>query len=186
MEKVIFFTILVALMVVGMPFLKRFPKKIRRPMQLATFAVYLLGNLYVTLLSREASPIVRMETVLLSAYRASFDLDYGVLGTLKHLIAEGFPAGIRLVNTEPLEGILLNILLYIPMGYLLPLLFPRLKGRHVLMLGFAASLLTETTQLISHLGMFDVDDLINNTLGVIIGLLLFFLFLKEKPRRRRV
>ena len=72
------------------------------------------------------------------------------------------------------------------MGYLLPLLFPRLKGRHVLMLGFAASLLTETTQLISHLGMFDVDDLINNTLGVIIGLLLFFLFLKEKPHRRRV
>lgn len=53
-------------------------------------------------------------------------------------------------------------------------------------MGFLASLLTETVQLVFHLGWFDVDDLINNTLGTLMGFILFALFIKRRHRSRRV
>lgn len=105
---------------------------------------------------------------------------------LNGLLTEGFPAGIRLVTTEPLEGVILNILLYLPMGFLLPLIMPKLRIGRVVLIGFLASLLTETVQLVFHLGWFDVDDLINNTLGTLIGFILFALFMRRSHGSRRV
>ena len=39
--------------------------------------------------------------------------------------------------------------------------------------GFVLSLLIELTQLVTHLGMFDLDDLMNNSLGAFLGRLCF-------------
>ena len=69
-----------------------------------------------------------------------------------------------------LEGAGLNILLFVPFGYLLPLLWKRAdRWRKVLLCGFALSLGIELIQLVTHLGMFDLDDLMNNTLGALLG-----------------
>ena len=77
----------------------------------------------------------------------------------------------------------LNTLLYIPMGYLLPVLYPGLsRGKwmwRVLLLGFAASLATETIQLFLRLGWFDVDDLLNNMLVTLAGICLYRGFLRK-------
>lgn len=81
---------------------------------------------------------------------------------------------------------ILNILLYIPMGFLLPQVIHKLRFGRVVLMGFLASLLTETVQLVFHLGWFDVDDLINNTLGTLMGFILFALFIKRRHRSRRV
>ena len=64
-----------------------------------------------------------------------------------------------------------NILLFIPIGILVPMLW-KIKDRYVILIGFLISLSIEITQL--YLGrVTDVDDLILNTSGVIIGLLVY-------------
>ncbi len=66
-----------------------------------------------------------------------------------------------------------NVLAFLPMGFLLPVMFPELRGaRSVLAVAFAASLALEVVQLLTGLGGFDVDDLLLNLLGAAIGGLL--------------
>ena len=69
-----------------------------------------------------------------------------------------------------------NIVGFIPLGILLPLLFVRLRGLiSVTSIVFFISLLFETTQLVTGLGVFDVDDLILNTAGGVAGYIIFFI-----------
>jgi glycopeptide antibiotics resistance protein len=69
-----------------------------------------------------------------------------------------------------------NIVGFIPLGILLPLLFSPLRHWWKTTLTiFLISLSFETTQLITGWGMFDVDDLILNTLGGLAGYILYFI-----------
>lgn len=149
----------------------------------AIFAVYLFANLYLTLLSREESPKFSYDLELFGAYRQSFQLDSGILGTIRRLLTEGYPAGIKLETSKLMEGVILNILLYVPMGCLLPIVWPKLGTAAVILIGFLSSLVTESIQLVFRLGLFEVDDLFNNTLGTILGALLFLLMKRKKQRR---
>lgn len=67
-------------------------------------------------------------------------------------------------------NVLLNIALFVPLGFLLPLLAkPFRKWYAALGTGFGVSLLIELTQLFTGSGMCDVDDLFTNTLGAMLG-----------------
>ncbi len=67
-----------------------------------------------------------------------------------------------------------NVLAFVPFGFFLPVLLPRTKGViHMTLFTFEFSLLVETIQLVSKVGSFDVDDLILNTLGGILGYVCF-------------
>ena len=69
----------------------------------------------------------------------------------------------------------LNILLFVPFGYLLPRLITLVKPaekvllRQIIAFGFAVSLLIETAQLVFCRGVFELDDLVKNTLGAVAG-----------------
>lgn len=77
-----------------------------------------------------------------------------------------------------------NVLLFIPLGFALPILFLRITKIKTVLIGFSLSLTIELFQGTS--GLFlgynyrscDVDDLILNTSGTIIGLYVYFLSLK--------
>lgn len=70
-----------------------------------------------------------------------------------------------------------NIALFIPFGFLFPLLFRNMGSfGTVLLAAFFLSLFFEVFQFITKIGQFDVDDLILNTLGAIVGYILFALF----------
>ncbi len=87
--------------------------------------------------------------------------------------------GIHVRSWGQLRIILLNILLFVPFGYLLPVLWKKAdRWWKTMLLGFALSLAVELLQLVTRLGMFDVDDLINNTIGAGVGYLLFWLLLR--------
>ena len=63
-----------------------------------------------------------------------------------------------------------NLLGFVPLGILLPLLFRRFNSLFsVTALVFVVSLSYELIQLCTGLGIFDVDDLILNTAGGVIG-----------------
>jgi glycopeptide antibiotics resistance protein len=66
-----------------------------------------------------------------------------------------------------------NILGFVPFGFLLPLLFRFFhKKRRIIAAGLLFSFGFETAQLITGLGRFDIDDLLLNTVGALLGFLL--------------
>jgi len=68
-----------------------------------------------------------------------------------------------------------NLLGFTPLGIVLPLLFRRLRSFfRVIAVVFAISLCFEIIQLCTGLGIFDVDDLILNTAGGMIGFIIHF------------
>jgi glycopeptide antibiotics resistance protein len=70
--------------------------------------------------------------------------------------------------SDPLE-VVVNILLFVPFGIYLGMLAPRLRWWAVAGVLIAASLVLETTQHLLSVGSFDVTDVIDNTLGGLIG-----------------
>lgn len=67
-----------------------------------------------------------------------------------------------------------NIAIFGPMGFLLPILFPKLQSmRLVAGTSFMVSLSLEIVQLLSGLGSFDIDDVILNVSGATLGWLVY-------------
>lgn len=74
-----------------------------------------------------------------------------------------------------------NFIGFIPWGFLLPLLLPWFRhGIKMLLAGFLLSLSFETFQLLTGLGVWDVDDLLLNTAGSVTGYILFFIAARIK------
>jgi glycopeptide antibiotics resistance protein len=77
-------------------------------------------------------------------------------------------------NTVFMTQLIGNVVMFIPLGILVPICFRRLDGFFVMLLiSFACSLAIETTQLYTHTGLFELVDLINNTAGGMIGFLIY-------------
>lgn len=65
-----------------------------------------------------------------------------------------------------------NIVMFVPLSLVLYVVF-RVRNLYlILLLGFLSSLSIETIQYIFHIGVTDIDDLIFNTLGALIGVLI--------------
>lgn len=76
-------------------------------------------------------------------------------------------------NKIDIIGYLLNVVMFIPLGFFIPLIWKQLyKLSNSLFAGAAFSILIELSQLLSYRGT-DIDDIIMNTLGAAIGCLLF-------------
>ena len=73
-------------------------------------------------------------------------------------------------RTSAIINLLGNILMFIPLGFLLPLSFPRL-GRlwKTLLTAVGIVVTVEVLQMLTLLGTCDIDDLILNTVGTIMG-----------------
>ncbi|MEK4665102.1 VanZ family protein [Priestia sp. FSL H7-0729] len=68
-----------------------------------------------------------------------------------------------------------NVLAFIPLGIFIPVLTGNklFSGVKVFLLSLILSLGYEVTQLVTGMGIFDVDDLLLNTLGGLIGYIIF-------------
>ena len=65
--------------------------------------------------------------------------------------------------------IVLNYILFIPLGCLLYLCFGKKWGLKVFLIGFLLSVSIEIVQLVFRIGLFEFDDMIGNTIGCLIG-----------------
>ena len=89
-------------------------------------------------------------------------LKIGKCGRLGNSMADGL-----------LQENLLNVLLLLPVGLLLPGVFNRrLKWRWGLIVGIVASSVIEVSQLVFCRGLFEFDDIIHNSLGCMLGTLI--------------
>lgn len=167
--------------------IQRYIKSARKvwAVKIILFTIYLGGYLYFTFFSREAGAVAVIRLQPLRSYRLAFTFDSGFLHVINQIFTQGLSKGfnsIHIESTESLKGIILNILLFIPFGYMLPCIFGKLQKVlwGVVLIGFVCSLLTEVVQLVTHLGWFDLDDLLNNTIGCVLGVILYRVFLRER------
>jgi glycopeptide antibiotics resistance protein len=68
-----------------------------------------------------------------------------------------------------LAELIMNVMMFVPIGFFTG---GALKKKHILnalVFGLGLSLFIELTQLITTRGVFNVDDIIHNTLGCIVG-----------------
>lgn len=83
------------------------------------------------------------------------------------------------------RNIILNILMFVPFGFLLPVLSERFrKAWKTYLVGFMLTVVIECIQYSTGRGIFEIDDIIGNTIGTMIGyglvMLLFFISGKLK------
>ena len=83
------------------------------------------------------------------------------------------------------RNIILNILMFVPIGFLLPLLFKKCQCFYITYLaGFFLTLFIEILQLITKRGIFELDDILNNTLGCAIGYGIIMIFISLFKRKK--
>ena len=76
---------------------------------------------------------------------------------------------------------ILNVLLFVPLGMMLPILWNRFQTqKHTVLFGFTASLAIELLQMLTFRAT-DINDLITNTLGAYLGFLCTNFLLRKKP-----
>ncbi len=111
--------------------------------------IYIISVLYITLISRiHAIP----------SYTAVFTPLYSyTLAWKAHSLTQWM-------------NIIFNYVMFIPLGILLPMSFKTFHNwKHTYLVGLVFTTCIEVTQLITHLGIFETDDIINNALGCMIG-----------------
>jgi glycopeptide antibiotics resistance protein len=85
----------------------------------------------------------------------------------------------RLIATINLVG---NIALFVPIGCLAPFAFRGMTWRRSLALGVTASIAIEAMEAVFHTGLFDIDDVILNAIGVMIGYWAFSISRRKRSR----
>jgi len=66
-----------------------------------------------------------------------------------------------------------NIALFVPIGFLVPFVYRKMTWKKSIALAVAVPLAIEGMQVAFHAGIFDVDDVMLNALGIIIGYWVF-------------
>lgn len=143
MIKTIIATLLMGLLVFF------FPIK-NKTFSYVAFVAYIFAVLLVTLLIRGDQNFGQVHLM---------PLEQVVIWIKRYYLAYG----VRKIF-DPLFGLYLNVLLFVPFGFLL-----HLPPRKTVFFGFLFSLTIEVIQLVTRLGMFETDDLMTNTLGAWLG-----------------
>ena len=72
-----------------------------------------------------------------------------------------------------IQNIVGNVLIFVPFGFFMPMASRYRSFLTTAFYGFGISLCVEIFQLLTRVGSFDVDDLLLNTIGGIVGYILF-------------
>ncbi|MGM9660722.1 MAG: VanZ family protein [Faecousia sp.] len=160
-----------------------------------------MENLLLILIDRLCGAIVSLPLVLIYVFlfdrqrakRKWLWMTLLVLYLNAMYIVIGVP-GIQYVRWDPtinlipfqdfsrsnLLGMALNVVMFAPLGFLLPAYFERYRQwNHTLFAGIVTSLTVELIQLFT-LRATDVDDLLMNTLGAVVGFLLAKLIFRHR------
>ncbi len=147
-------------------------KQIRRAM----FIVYLFALLYFTIFAESLGRTPDMTDA--SSMRYNLKLFTEISRFWKYREQLGMEAF--------LLNIFGNILAFVPCGYLLPRTLRHCDSfLGTALIGFLISFIIESTQYILRVGSFDVDDLLLNTVGVMLGYLLCLAVHRMDERRRK-
>ena len=110
-----------------------------------------------------------------------------VYGIINLHIFSSYIEAYHMMSSSLSRNIILNILLFVPFGILLPLYNKKInKLFKVVPIGFITSLLIEIIQYNTKFGIFEIDDVINNTFGVLIGYGLYKVYLNTRNKESKI
>ena len=153
--------------------------RIRQLVLYAVFLVYLGAFLVIVFFSRTSTEEYQVHVAPFQDLVNAVETEQGLVDVIVTIFREGIVEGlsrIQVIRFRDIAQVYLNVMLFVPMGYLLPYVFGwfRAKARiRPVAACFLISLVTENMQLIFRRGLYDLDDLLSNTLGGLIGQLLF-------------
>lgn len=126
------------------------------------------------------------------------DMFYGIIERLKTGVKPTFVDGINYVPFKKIieyvgnmqtitdwfgKNLAVNTIMFMPLGFLTPLFIKKNKIWQVLIYGVITSVLIESLQMILAVGTGDIDDVILNALGTLVGFgiykLIYSVWLKE-------
>lgn len=150
--------IILLMMAVSCLAIYRWPQKKQQKFFIAALLIYVVAVVWETLLFRK--PAAEAVAVLNPRFILKLlTIDFN---------PEGGVSGVRfgLIYQQSWQ----NILLFIPLGFLLPQVSRRSRRLwRTVLIGTGLSIVIEVTQLITRLGWFDVDDIMLNMLGTLVG-----------------
>ncbi len=152
---------------------------LRRLILWSAFGLYLAAVAWLVFFSRSASMDYQVHIALFEDLRGTVHIDLGVLDFIRLLFTEGFSSAlshISITKPENIAQVYMNIMLFVPLGYLLPYVSDWFRARCNVRPAAACILCSfaiENLQLITKRGFYDMDDLIANSLGGLIGQSLF-------------
>ena len=106
--------------------------RLRQGILFFVFAVYLAAVAYLVFFSRSATQDYQVHVALFEGLSNAVKIDYGFLELIRAVFTEGFPAAlshIRVVSAANITQAYMNVMLFVPMGYLLPYLFSWFRAK---------------------------------------------------------
>ena len=155
--------------------------------------LYFLLFAWLVFFSRAANAYYTVHVAPLEDLKNAFSTPTGFSGWFRTLFTEGISSAfsqISIVRPEDISQFYLNVMLFLPVGYLLPYVFRWFRARvriRPVVFCLLLSFIVENLQLISRRGMYDFDDIISNTIGGLIGQLLYIAvgYVVTHPRWRQ-
>ncbi len=153
--------------------------KLRQLVLYLVFLLYVAAFLVIAFFSRTTTEAYQVHVAPFQDLYNAVETDRGLADILQTVFTEGLTEGlshVEVIRPEDIAQVYLNIMLFVPMGYLLPYVFGWFRANariRPVVACFVLSLATENLQLIFRRGFYDLDDLLSNTLGGFIGQMLF-------------
>lgn len=115
-------------------------------------SVYIVVLLYNTVIGRPAYAQYTYQIYLFQSYKWLFTYNGG----------------------QFFRQMVVNLVMLMPVGFLLPMVFGgKRKYRLTLLLSLLLTVFVETAQMLLKCGTFEVDDIINNVIGAVLGMALY-------------
>ena len=167
------YTIVIAIFLVGVFLLERFYKTERKKRMCywLMLVVYCGAVLWFTLVSRQ----VQNESIAFLIPFRSYPLAHqNYLDNVAAASQDGMVTALERARSflYGYNWLILNVLLFIPYGILASVVFQKMRISKLFFYGVLTSVIIELIQYLSRLGCFDIDDLIQNAIGICVGCLL--------------
>jgi len=102
-----------------------------------------------------------------------FNVQFSYMGNMRSINLIPFSESLIINGKLHFSEIIMNVVIFIPLGVYAGILFKRWSIWRRIILFFLISLVCEVSQYILNIGASDITDIINNTLGGIIGLIIY-------------
>lgn len=153
--------------------------RLRKRLLAAGLMLYVLLFAWLVFFSRPSSRNYLIHIAPLEDLKNAFSTPTGFSGWFRTLFTEGVSSAfsqISIVRPQDIYQFYLNMLFFVPMGFMLPYVFRWFRARvhtRPALFCLLVSFMVENLQLITRRGLYDFDDIISNTIGGLIGQALF-------------